>query len=81
MEDKKYTVKLKCVFCKSEMFELPEENYHPEEAEMVKCSNCGRLNDFSSIKKLEINNTVKQIKEDVRNEIKNIFKKSGFKIK
>lgn len=81
LEDKRYTVKLKCVFCKSELFELPEEDYQPEEGEMIKCSNCGRLNDFSSIKKLEINNTVKQIKEDVHNELKKIFKKSGFKIK
>lgn len=81
LEDKKYTVKLKCIFCKSETFELPKEDYWPEEGEMVKCSNCGRLNDFSSIKKLEISNTVEQIKQDMHNEIKNMFKKSGFKLK
>ncbi len=81
LEDKKYTAKLKCIFCQSEMFELPYEGYQPEEGEMIKCSNCGRLNDFSSIKNLEINNTVEQIKEDVHNELKKMFKKSGFKFK
>ena len=81
LEDKKYTAKLKCIFCQSEMFELPYEGYQPEEGEMIKFSNCGRLNDFSSIKNLEINNTVEQIKEDVHNELKKMFKKSGFKFK
>lgn len=81
LEDKKYTAKLKCIFCQSEMFELPYEGYQPEEGEMIKCSNCGKLNDFSSIKNLEINNTVEQIKEDVHNELKKMFKQSGFKFK
>lgn len=81
LEDKKYTAKLKCIFCQSEMFELPYEGYQPEEGEMIKCSNCGKLNDFSSIKNLEINNTVEQIEEDVHNELKKMFKQSGFKFK
>ena len=81
LEDKKYTAKLKCIFCQSEMFELPCEGYQPEEGEMIRCSNCGRLNDFSSIKNLEINNTVEQIKEDAEQEIKKLLKKSGFKFK
>lgn len=81
LEDKKYTVKLKCIFCQSEMFELPYEGYQPEEGTMIKCSNCGRLNDFSSIKNLEINNTVAQIKEDAQKELRKMFKKSGFKLK
>ena len=81
LEDKKYTAKLKCIFCQSEMFELPYEGYQPEDGEMIRCSTCGRLNDFSSIKNLEINNTVKQIKEDVHSELKKMLKKSGFKFK
>lgn len=81
IEDKKYEVKLKCVFCQSELFELPSKDYIPEEGEMIKCSNCGRLNDFSSIKNLEINNAVEQIKTDVHNELKKMLKKSGFKLK
>ena len=81
LEDKKYMVRLKCVFCKSELFELPSKNYHPEEGEMIRCSNCGRLNDFSSIKNLEINPIFEKIKNDVQDEIKKLLKKNKLKSK
>ena len=81
LKDKKYTVKLKCIFCNSEQFELPSENYQPKEGEMIKCSNCGRLNDFSSIKQLVIDKTKEQIKNDAQNEIKKMLEKSGLKFK
>lgn len=80
-KDNNYTAKLKCIFCNSEMFELPYDGYQPQEDEMIKCSNCGRLNDYSSIKKLATDSAVEQIKEDIHKELKKMFNKNGFKFK
>lgn len=76
MEDKTYTVTLKCIFCGSTQFEF-DENKPPKEGEMIKCDNCGQLNDFSAIKNLCVNKKVEGIKEEYISEIKNMFKKFG----
>ena len=44
---------------------------------MIKCENCGQLNDFSAIKNLCVNKKVEEIKEEYITEVKNIFKKFG----
>lgn len=75
--DKEYKAILECVFCGSTQFELPEENYQPQEGELVKCSNCGRENDFSSIKDLAVNEKIEEIKEEYVNMVKDIFKGFG----
>lgn len=80
-----YEVSLECVFCGSTEFEIPYEGYQLEEGEMIKCGNCGKLNDATSIRDLAVNNKLTEIKTDVKeyakNELKNIFKKAGFTIK
>lgn len=47
--EKHEEIKLKCLFCFSTSFELPEENYTPKSGEMIKCSNCGKLNNYDSM--------------------------------
>ena len=42
------TLALKCVFCLSTEFDIPE-GYKPEAGELIRCANCGKLNDFSSL--------------------------------
>jgi len=42
-------LKLKCLFCFSTDFILPDENYQPQPGEMIQCSNCGKLNDYDSL--------------------------------
>ena len=46
--DTKTTIKLKCIFCGSQNFELLEEGYQPKHGEQILCSNCGRTNDYDS---------------------------------
>ncbi len=48
MEEKK-TIKLRCFFCFGTEFELPYEGYQPENGEQIRCSNCGRTNDYDSL--------------------------------
>lgn len=77
----KLEIKLKCIFCGSTNFELPSDDYHPKEGELIKCGNCGRLNDFTSLRNLTINKGKELVKEELEKEIKRIFKKSGLKFK
>jgi len=76
-----YEMILKCVFCGSTEFEIPYQGYQPEEGEMIKCSNCGELNDATSIRDLAVNEKTAEIKEEMLDELKKMFKKSGFTIK
>jgi len=43
------TTELKCLFCTSTQFEIPEEGYEPKSGDMLKCANCGRPNDYDSM--------------------------------
>ncbi len=40
---------LQCLFCFSTDFVLSEENYQPQPGELIKCANCGRMNDYDSL--------------------------------
>lgn len=75
MEDKTFQIKLKCVFCGNDKFELPHENYQPKEGEQITCPNCGKTNDFTSLKELAIKEGREQITNYVTDEIKKMFKK------
>ena len=48
---------------------------------MIRCANCGKSNDYTSIRRSTRSKIVETIKEDVHSEIINIFKKAGFKVK
>lgn len=76
MEDS-IEVKLECAFCGSTDFEIPYEGYQPDEGEMIKCGNCGKLNDFSSIQEVAIENG----KNHIEDELMKMFKKAGFTVK
>jgi len=77
----KYDIKLKCVFCGSEQFSLPEKNYKLKIGEQIKCAKCGRLNDYEALRDLAIKEGINVVKTDFDDEIKKIFKKASFKIK
>ena len=74
----KYNIKMKCLFCKSEQFELPKEDYQPSHGEMIKCANCGKLNDYESMGNVAKEKGMEMVKEEVEKAIKNTFK--DFKI-
>lgn len=72
--EKQYEVKLKCIFCGSTQFEYNEDN-HPADRDMIKCGNCGKMNDLSSIKKLAVDKKVSEIKTEITNEVKDKLNK------
>jgi len=72
MEEK---IKLYCLFCKSEQFELLGEDYQPTFGEMVKCANCGRLNDYTSMFQVAKEEGMQIIQKEVEKIIKDTSKK------
>lgn len=75
MKDKREAA-LECVFCSSSKFILPYEGYTPKENELIQCANCGRVNDFSAIRDLKINEMRELMINDFNKEIKKILKKN-----
>lgn len=75
MEDKTFQIKLKCVFCGNDKFELPYKDYQPEEGEQITCPNCGKSNDYSSLRQLAIKEGREKIKEYAVGEIRKMLKK------
>jgi predicted nucleic-acid-binding Zn-ribbon protein len=72
--DETKTVSLECIFCHSTNFELPSEDYIPNEDEHIKCANCGKTNIYADIKavaieksKEEIYHKVKMLKKNLKN--------------
>ena len=74
--DKQCKAILKCVFCGST---FPKESYQPQENELIKCSNCGRENDFSSIKGMavteKLDESKKEFVDDAKKKLKEMLKK------
>ena len=71
-------IKMYCLFCKSEQFELPDENYQPSHGEMLKCANCGRLNDYTSMFQVAKEKGMQIAQKEVEALIEDVSKK--FKI-
>lgn len=68
-------ISLKCVFCMSENFEVPE-GYEPQYGELIRCANCGRMNDVSSLVAVA-HDEVKELATDfVADEVKKMLKKA-----
>lgn len=50
--DQRTEIAIECIFCRSTQFEIPNEDYKPKQGELIKCENCGELNDFTSLEKV-----------------------------
>ena len=79
--EEKTTIKLKCFFCSSTDFELPYADYQPKHGEQIRCSNCGRTNDYDSLlrvaKKQGEEWAEQQVKEEMdkfKKQLKRIFR-------
>lgn len=75
MEDKNFEIKLRCVFCGYDKFDLPYEGYQPQDGEQIICPNCGQSNDYSSLRQLAIKEGHEKIKEYAVGEIRKMLKK------
>jgi hypothetical protein len=80
MEHEKMT-ELKCLFCTSIQFELPSEDYEPKSGDMLKCANCGRLNDYDSMMRVVEKeaeewgeNIAQDMVKDLEKQLKKVFK-------
>ena len=71
----KKQLKLEYVFCGSTNFELSNSDYRPKEGDMIKCHNCGKLNDYSSLMKV-VKRKAAQLAHE---EVNKILKKYGFR--
>lgn len=80
MEEIHENIPLRCAFCMSTSFEIPHTGYQPQPGEMLKCGNCGRLNDYESILRVAEEQGVEFVNDKVNEELCKILKGSGFKI-
>ena len=71
-------VLLKCVFCKNNLTYNPENPY--KKGDMIKCTKCGRMNDYNSLMKVAINSNKLVIKKEIEKELRKSLKKLKFKI-
>jgi hypothetical protein len=79
--EEKTTVKMQCVFCFASDFEVPYKGYTPHSGEMIRCANCGRLNDYDSLVRIAKRKgkewAEKQANEFIENGMKKIFRGFG----
>lgn len=76
--EERYDIKMHCLFCKSEQFELPTEGYQPSPGEMIKCANCGKLNDYESMCRVAKENGIEMVKAEFEKTIKKTLKDFKF---
>lgn len=71
------TIKLRCIFCGSQSFELPEEGYQPKHGEQILCANCGRTNDYDSLLNVAKKHAKEWAEKQVQKELDNFTQKIG----
>lgn len=71
-------IALKCVFCGSTQFEVPE-NYEPKEDDTIKCSNCNKLNFYSDMRDAVAEEGKAFFENELKKEIEMKFKNLKFK--
>ena len=69
----------------SDQFELPYEDYHPQHGEMVRCANCGRNNDYTSMTRVMdeeaqafAEEIAQELIDDFQKDLKKMFKGNPF---
>ena len=73
--DKTKQIKLECIFCGSSNFELPYEDYQPQENENIKCSNCNNLNIYKDLLNIAKEKGINEFQKDIEKELQKMFKK------
>ena len=74
--DKSYSIELKCLFCDTTLKTEVEQEY--QSGDMIKCSECGELNDYDSVLDVAKEKGVELVKDELEKELKsklkNLFK-------
>lgn len=74
--DKKFTIKTHCLYCGSDLFDTDSKN-----DKTIICAKCGKENSLALLKEQATNEAKQQIKKDIENQIKGIFKSKTIKLK
>ena len=77
MEDKSFTVNLKCLFCDSPLKVDTEKKY--ASGDMLKCQNCEELNDYDALIDVATDEGKTIVSDYAKDEISKMLKKA-FKI-
>jgi hypothetical protein len=76
MENKKFEISLKCLFCDCSLQGGGEKE--PQSGDMIKCQSCGELNDYDSVvdvaKEEGLKMAEKYAKDEIERMLKNAFK-------
>ncbi len=76
MEDKKFYIALKCLFCECDLKGDTEKTY--QSGDMLKCQECGELNDYDSLIDVAVEEgkatAADYAKEEIEKMLKGIFK-------
>ena len=70
--EEKMKIKATCLFCKSNQFEI-EEGREYNSGDMIKCANCGKLNDYDAM----MNVTKEKAMEIMEAEAKKLIDKTA----
>ncbi|SJM95334.1 conserved hypothetical protein [Crenothrix polyspora] len=77
MENKTFNITLKCFFCECDLKGDTEKKY--ESGDMLKCQECGELNDYDSLVELAVEegkaSAVHYAKDEISKAFKGLFKK------
>ena len=72
MEDKTFTIKLKCFFCNC--FLENEKDQEVRSGDMLKCQNCNELNDYDALAEVAKEEGTELATEYAKAEIEKAFK-------
>lgn len=73
--EKSVKISLKCIFCGSKEFNVPYKGYEPKSGEQIKCANCGRTNDYDSLRNLANDRGLEKAREFAEQEVKKMLKR------
>lgn len=70
--DKSYSIGVKCLFCDVTLKTEKEQEY--QSGDMIKCLECGELNDYDSVLDVAKESGVELVKGELEKELKMTFK-------
>ncbi|MDH5573711.1 MAG: hypothetical protein OEY89_18240 [Gammaproteobacteria bacterium] len=74
--DENFTIEALCLFCNSVL--SSEESAEFNSGDLIKCNNCGEMNDYGSVvevaKEKGINKVKSEMEKEIQKTMKNLFK-------
>ena len=75
--DKNFTIEVKCLFCEATL--QKEDDIEYKSGDLIKCPNCGEMNDYDAVIEVAKDKGIKKVKaevtKDLEKKFKNMFKK------